>query len=176
MARDTMRRDPRAAKDSLATFREYMALERRREQGFSPDELRRWTALRQRLERVFGNLDAPGGLQRRATPRVPAALEVRFENLGQLGSVLMSNMSRGGIFVSMDDPPAIGTELKLRIKVAAPPREIVLCGEVASWHVGPRFEVGKRGMGVRFKGLSPGDQALVDELYDKQVERHLNGG
>lgn len=152
-----------------------MSLERRRAGGLSPDELERWTDLRKRLDRDFGDLDAPGSLQRRATPRVPTSLDVSFENLGQLGSVLMSNMSRGGLFVPTDSPPAIGMELKLRIKVAAPPREIVLCGEVASWHVGPRFEVGKRGMGIRFKNLSPADQALVDELYENQVERHLRG-
>ena len=170
-----MRPDPRNSRDFLATFREYMRLERRRADGLSPDELERWTGLRKRLDLDFGGLDAPGSAQRRATPRIPTSLEVRFENLGQLGSVLMSNMSRGGIFVSMESPPPIGTELKLRIKVTAPPREIVLCGEVASWHVGPHFEVGKRGMGIRFKDLSTADQAVVDELYDKQVERHLRG-
>lgn len=152
-----------------------MSLERRRAGGLSPHELERWTDLRKRLDRDFGELDAPGSVLRRATPRIPTSLEVRFENLGQLGSVLMSNMSRGGIFVSTESPPAIGTELKLRIKVAAPPREIVLCGEVASWHVGPGFEVGKRGMGIRFKDLNAADQAVVDELYDKQVQRHLRG-
>jgi uncharacterized protein (TIGR02266 family) len=175
MAPVEMRRDPRKSRDSLATFREYMTLERRRADGLSPDELTRWTDLRKRLDRDFGELDSPGALQRRATPRIPTSLEVRFENLGQLGSVLMSNMSRGGLFVATESPPPIGTELKLRIQVTAPPRELVLCGEVASWHVGPRFEVGKRGMGIRFKGLSATDQAVVDELYDKQVERHLRG-
>lgn len=163
----------RAGKDSLATFRDYMRLERRRESGLSPDELRRWSELRQRLDRVFGGLNGAEGVQRRATPRIPTSLEVRFETLDQLGSVLMSNMSRGGVFVPIETPPAIGTELKLRIKVLDPPREVVLCGEVASWHIGPRFEVGKRGMGIRFKHLSAADQALVDELYDKQAERHL---
>jgi len=87
----------------------------------------------------------------------------------------MRNMSRGGIFVSTESPPAIGTVLKLRIKVVVPPQELVLCGEVASWNVGPQFEVGKRGMGIRFKDLSAADQAVVDALYDKQVERHLRG-
>jgi Tfp pilus assembly protein PilZ len=168
-----MRTDHRQSKDSLAIFREYMTLERRRESGLSPADLRRWLELRNRLESVFGNLEPPGGRQRRATPRVPTCLEVGFENLRQLGSVLISNMSRGGIFVAMDEPPPIGTELKLRIRVASPAREIVLCGEVASLHVGPGFEVGKRGMGIRFKNLSADEQAMVDELYEKQVARHL---
>lgn len=168
-----MRRDDRQSKDSLATFREYMCLERRREAGLSPADLRRWLKLRDQLESVFGNLDAPDGRQLRSTPRVPTCLEVCFENLRQLGSVLMSNMSRGGIFVPMDEPPPIGTELELRIRVVSPARAIVLCGEVASLHVGPGFEVGKRGMGICFKNLSLDERAMVDELYEEQVVRHL---
>lgn len=175
MSPGMMRRDPRKTRDSLATFREYMSFERRRANGLSPEQMRRWLDLRKRLDLDFGDLESQGSLQRRATPRIPTSLEVRFENLRELGSVLMSNMSRGGIFIPMEDPPAIGMELKLRIKVAAPPQEIMLCGEVASWHVGPDFQVGKRGMGIRFKAMSAADQALVDELYEKQVERHLRG-
>ena len=123
-----MRRDPRKSRDSLATFREYMSLERRRADGLSPGELERWADLRKRLDRDFGELDAPGALHRRATPRVPTSLEVQFENLMQLGSVLMSYMSRGGMFVATESAPPIGTVLKLRIKVAAPPRDLLLCG------------------------------------------------
>lgn len=70
-------------------------------------------------------------------------------------------------------PPPIGTELKLRIQVASPPREIVLLGEVASRHISPDLEVQRQGMGIRFKSLSDQDQALVDELYEEQMERHL---
>jgi uncharacterized protein (TIGR02266 family) len=168
-----MKQESPVMKDSLATFREYMGLERRRSSGLTTDEYRRWLLLRKRLDRVFGPLDATGCAARRATPRVATSIEVRFENLGEMGSALMSNISRGGIFVPMDRPPAIGTELKMRIRVASPPREIVLDGEVASRHVGPQFDVRQQGMGIRFKNLSPNDQALVDELYEQQVERHL---
>jgi len=85
----------------------------------------------------------------------------------------MSNLSRGGIFVSTERPAEIGTELKLRIEVVAPHREIVVVGEVVSQNVGRDFEVEQRGMGIRFKNLSEGDQALIDELYEQQIEQHL---
>jgi len=98
---------------------------------------------------------------------------VRFENLGEMGNCLMCNLSRGGIFVPTERPAAIGTELKLRIEVATPPREIVLVGDVVSHNVGPDFEVQQRGMGIRFKSLNESDQKLIDELYEDQMERHI---
>jgi len=168
-----MQKSPRAMKDSLATFREYMRLERRRASGLSPDEYGRWLALRAGLDRVVGPLDPPGSGERRATPRIPTSLKVRFESLGEMGDVLMTNLSRGGIFVEIEPYPEIGTELKLRIQVVDPPREIELVGEVTSWHVGPRFEVDHGGVGIRFKTMSSSDQALVDQLYEEQVENYL---
>ena len=168
-----MQRDSRAIKDSLATFREYMRLERRRTAGLSASDLARWQSLRERLDDEFGTLDLDGCGDRRATPRVPSSLVVRFENLGEMGKLLMCNLSRGGIFVPTERPAAIGTELKLRVEVTSPPREIVLVGDVVSHNVGPDFEVQQRGMGIRFKSMNDADQSLMDELYDEQVERHI---
>jgi Tfp pilus assembly protein PilZ len=169
-----MKRSGNTMKDSLATFREYMRLERRRSAGLSPDEFRRWDTLRKRLDRDVGPLNGPGSSNQRATPRIPTSLKVSFDSLEKMGSVLMRNLSRGGIFVEIDPPPSIGTKLKLRIQVVDPPREIELDGEVASLHVGPRFEVNQRGVGIRFSSLSPGDQSLVDDLYEQQAERYLD--
>jgi Tfp pilus assembly protein PilZ len=168
-----MQRNSRVTKDSLATFREYMGLERRRVSGLSSEDWERWQTLRKRLDGVFGTFESPGCSGRRATPRVPTSLVVQFENLGEMGSLLMINISRGGIFVPIEQPAEIGTELKLRIQVASPSREIVLVGEVVSTNMGPDLEVQRRGMGICFKSLSESDQALVDELYEQQFERHL---
>lgn len=158
---------------SLSTFREYMSLERRRASGLSPAELERWTLLRERLHGVFGLRDGPCKQEQRATVRIPTAIDVRFENLADVGDALMTNLSRGGIFVRMERPPRIGTELALRIRVTDPLREIRLVGEVVSHHVGPRLDLGQRGMGLRFKVSNAAEQARVDELYAQQVERHL---
>jgi uncharacterized protein (TIGR02266 family) len=168
-----MQGNSREIRDSLATFREYMSYERRRAAGLSPEEWERWQTLRKRLDGGSGSFESPNGNGRRAAPRIPTSLLVRFENLGEMGSVLMSNLSRGGIFVVTEQPAMIGTELKLRIQVVSPHREIELVGEVVSQNVGPDFEVQRRGMGISFKSLSQSDQDLVDELYEQQMERHL---
>jgi len=169
-----MENDSSKIRDSLAVFREYMRLERRRAAGLSPLEWERWQSLRKRLDGEFGQLNVPGGCAgRRATPRVPTSLVVRFENLDELGSLLMSNLSRGGVFIPTEAPAEIGARLVLRIEVSTPPDEIRLEGEVVSRHVGPDFAVGDRGMGLRFTNLDASAQAVIDKLYDQQFERHL---
>lgn len=169
-----MERDPTEIRDALATFREYMRLERRRSNGLSAADWDRWQALRKRLDGAFGALDVPGGCSgRRSTPRVPTSLVVRFENFAKMGSMMMGNISRGGIFVPTRRPAEIGTRLKLIIELDEPPREIRIEGEVVSRNVGPSFAVDERGMGIRFLSLNSSDQALIDELYEQQFETHL---
>lgn len=169
-----MQMKARVTPHTLTAFREYMGLERRRAEGLSPVELQRWWALRERLDAVFGTLDTKAHGDRRATPRVPVALAVRFENFAALGPLLMTNLSRGGIFVAMEEPLPIGTVLQLRIRVERPPREVVLAGEVVSLNVGPRLESGARGMGIRFRCETRDEQSAIDSLYEQQVERHLD--
>lgn len=169
-----MSRDPSEIRDALTIFREYMRLERRRTNGLSAADWDRWQSLRKRLDGAFGRLDMPGGCgARRATPRVPTSLVVRIENFSKMSRLLMSNLSRGGIFIPTQRPAEIGTRLKLRIELTDPPREIKLEGEVVSRNVGPTFDVGERGMGIRFTSLGASDQAIIDELYEQQFEQHL---
>ena len=163
-------------KDTLSVFRECMQLERRRSAGLSPLELERLLRLRKRLEKVFGGLEGSRPGERRATPRVRTLLEVRFDDDAEIGRVLMTNLSRGGIFVPTEVPLPIGTEIKLRIRIEASSTEVALLGEVVSCNVGPRLDAEQRGMGIRFKKLSEGDQKIVDDLYERVVVRHLAGG
>lgn len=164
----------RSRPDVLAAFRDYMRLEKRRTQGLSPQELQRWWSLRARLDATLGPLEVGSKSgERRATPRIPVALTVRFENRASMGPMMMTNLSRGGIFVPMDEPLPIGTVLELRIRVDDPPQEIVLAGEVVSQNVGPRMEANRRGMGIRFCCATRREQELIDALYNQQVERHL---
>lgn len=162
-------------RDRLALFRAYMQLERRRREGLSPAELDRWNLLHRQLESAFGDVAHSEGAGRRATPRVPTHLEVCFVDSREIGSVLMTNLSRGGLFVPTENPLPIGSEVKLRIRIEAPRMEVVALGEVTSHNVGPRLDRKARGMGIRFKNLSEADQKLVDDLYEREVARYLGG-
>jgi uncharacterized protein (TIGR02266 family) len=160
-------------RDSLSIFREYMQLERRRSEGLSTAELERCIELRERLDGGFGDDSSPKKAELRATPRVPTQLNVSFEDYKDIGNVLMTNLSRGGIFVPTDRPLPIGTELQLRIRIGQPLTEVVLPGVVASHNVGPKLNTEMHGMGICFTRLSKNDQKLVDDLYEREVSKHL---
>lgn len=158
---------------ALQEFRQFVSLEKRRSSGLSVSEFATWVELKSRLERAFGNGGAPPGASQRATPRVAVALKVNFDALGSIQSSLITNLSRGGLFVPIERPPEIGMELELRIKVEEPVREIRATGVVVSRNVGPDFRLEQKGMGIRFTKLSDEARKLIDDLYERESERHL---
>jgi uncharacterized protein (TIGR02266 family) len=156
--------------DVPALFREYVRLDRRRrEDGLSAAELARWNELKRRLNATFSPPDRPEHEERRESVRVPVRLRMHFETAGQLRRCLLTNLSRGGVFVCTPSPPPIGTQLVLRIEVDEGGLEIEVAGEVVSSNVGPDLTHRQRGMGVRFVDPSPAAQAVLDRLYESAL-------
>lgn len=160
-------------RQAMAKFRQFMSLERRRSAGLSPHEFSTWMELKRALDRAFGARGAPSGVEIRATPRVPVTIRVSFDAMGAVGSSLMTNLSRGGLFVPIEHPPDIGTKLELRITIAEPATEIRAVGVVASKNLGPDLRSDQRGMGIRFADLSSEARRLIDDLYESEASRHL---
>jgi type IV pilus assembly protein PilZ len=155
-------------------FREYMALESRRKQdALSVAELARWTKLKRVLNRHF----QPGvddlHEDRRDSVRVPVSLRVGFESYGQIGESLMTNLSRGGLFVDTDTPLPIGTPIRLRVRIEESDREIELTGEVVSTNMGAKTGRDVHGMGVRFSKMDDDQQKVVDDLYERALHKAL---
>jgi uncharacterized protein (TIGR02266 family) len=158
---------PVRPRDAAALFREYVQLDRRhRNAGLSAAELARWGELKQRLNATFSPPERPEHEERRDSVRVPVRLRMHFETAGQLRRCLLTNLSRGGVFVSTASPPPIGTQLVLRIDVAEGGIQIEVAGEVVSTNVGPDLTTRQQGMGVRFVDPSPAAQAALDRLYE----------
>lgn len=155
--------------DVGALFREYIRLDRKRASGLTPDELRRWADYKRRLGKKFAPDLSDERADRRASVRVPVSLKVGFHDLGELRRSLMTNLSRGGLFVADDQPPEIGTRLDLRIQIEDSGREIAVHAEVVSVNVGPQLLPGTRGMGLRFLELDAATEQEISALY----ERHL---
>jgi len=157
-----------------AVFREYKRLERlRAADGMSIEELQRWTHLKRLLTTHF-RPGATGELaDKQASLRVPTRLRVSFESYGELRQCLMTNISRGGVFVATDKPLPIGTPFALRIAVGAEGEPIELQGEVTTVNAGADMRTDQRGMGIRFTGLSEAQQELVSELYGVAMEAAL---
>ena len=153
----------------LAVFRQFTALDRRRKaDGLSIAELSRWHALKRALNRHFQPDADPNQQDKRESVRVPLRLKVAFDSYGQIRDSLMTNLSRGGLFVATDAPLAIGTPFDLRIQVGS--KEIEVPGVVASHHTGASLSSEERGMGIRFANLDASVQKEIDDLYDRALE------
>lgn len=147
---------------------EFAALNRRRLFGgpsLSLEELERWLALRQRLDRRFASGASPilCAIERRTYFRVPTHLKVRFASGDELRSAWLHDLSPGGLFLATDAALEPGSRLVLRIEPDSEREPIELRGTVA-W-ARPEAE-GDRpaGMGVRFDELAIQDRHAVLRL------------
>ncbi|HET9953097.1 MAG TPA: PilZ domain-containing protein [Polyangiaceae bacterium] len=88
-----------------------------------------------------------------------------FDSFDQFMSEYVTNLSRSGAFIRTSTPLPIGTEIDLRFTVVMDGIETIEgIGEVV------RLETSPPGMGVIFKSLNPGSQALIDKLLAQKAE------
>jgi uncharacterized protein (TIGR02266 family) len=162
--------------DIQGVFRDFMALERKRVQtALSVDELARWGKYKKMLNKKLQPADADGTFEhRRSSLRVPVSLNVSFETCGEIGESLMTNLSRGGLFVATPTPLAIGTKVKLRVNIDELRAPIDVSTEVVSNNVGRDLMQGEPGMGLRFIDLSPEQASLIDELYERTAKNAVD--
>ena len=157
--------------DFHTQFRQFLYLDRKRAaEGLSPSELRRWLKLKRILNQKFSPNTSYERAERRESVRVPVRLRVSFTNLGELGASLMTNLSRGGVFIATDQPAEIGTRLELRLHIEDTGEEINVPGEVVSQNMGPNFESGQSGMGLRFLEMKPEVARKVEALYERKLK------
>jgi len=158
-----------------ARFREYMTLDKRRgsPEGLSVADYQRWVELKSMLSHHF----QPGGKgkdqAKRSSVRVPVRLRLGFESYGEIRESLMTNLSRGGLFIATAHPLEMGAVLQLRLRIEESQQEIELEAEVVALNSGPGLKTEECGMGVKFVRLGPDQQKLVNELYERSVQQVL---
>ena len=156
--------------DVALRFREYLYLERKRSrEGLSTAELRRWTTLKRLLGRTFSPELRDEAADRRSSLRVPAKMRVRFASLGELRESLMTNLSRGGLFLATDELLELGTRVMLHIDVGDAGRALEVPAEVVSQNVGPQL-TRQRGIGLRFLDMDDATRREIDRLYELRLE------
>lgn len=168
LKRDTQREKTAMAitNDLQAIFREYMRLERKRSsEGLSVEELQVWTVHKQTLNRRFQPDADERYVDRRQSLRVPVHLEVSFQTSGELHERLMTNLSRGGVYIATASPLEIGTKVSLRLCVRDIGEPIEVMTEVVSRNVGGKGPTAESGMGLRFIDLGEKEEAFLEELY-----------
>jgi len=111
-----------------------------------------------------GTKRSPGGADRREHERFDAELSVDWASGENFLFSYITNISEMGIFIRSDDPPEVGTELRLRFGDGdgAP---LELDGRVV-WinPIKPHGDNPNPGMGVRFSELSPDQREEVVRL------------
>jgi uncharacterized protein (TIGR02266 family) len=162
------------AGDLGTIFREYMQLDAQRRTGvLSVEELERWSQLKHALNAHFQPGVRSDRADRRGSVRVPVRLTVDFESYGEVRKSLMTNFSRGGLFIATDSPLPMGTPLRIRLQIEEMGQRIELSAEVVSQNIGPDLRSQEAGMGVRFAKLSDSDHDAIDELYRRAFQREM---
>lgn len=159
-----------------AAFREYMALERRRasDEGITVSDWQRWVQLKRILDRQFhAELNDPSSDRREDSVRVPTRLRVGFESYGEIRESLMTNVSRGGLFITTPDPLPLGTKIRVQIRIEEAGDVIDVQGEVAWQNSGPGLVSEELGMGIQFVRLTPEEEKAVDNLYEQSLRKAI---
>lgn len=159
--------------DVAARFREYARLDRQRSrEGLCPAELERWTQLKRLLSRRFSPDLPDRRLDQRSSLRVPTRLAVALRTSRELHGCLMTNVSRGGLFVATEQPAPIGTRLTLYLQIEETSERVEVPAEVASVDVGPDLASEQRGMGLRFLEMDGKTRAKIDAFYESRLRAH----
>lgn len=155
-------------------FREFMHLDRKRTgEGLTPLEYQRWRALSRELSARFSKGSPKDGTERRESVRVPTRLKVLFESPAAVSQALMTNLSRGGLFVNTAFPPDFGTRLELKLCIESTRQILQVPVEVVSSNVGEDFQTGQLGMGVRFLPMPKDLRKQLDDFYEALASRTL---
>jgi uncharacterized protein (TIGR02266 family) len=156
--------------DVVAQFREYIRLDRKhRSGGLTPMELERWTRLKRSLGQKFSPRLSDEASDQRSSVRVPTQLRVDFPSVAELRDMLMTNLSRGGLFVATTHLLDMGTRLTLNINVESSDEYLEIPAEVVSENVGPHFESKSSGMGLRFLDMDDAVKRRLDDFYDESL-------
>jgi len=160
-----------------ALFREYMLLEGRKTatEGMTVADYQRWTQVKRVLNQHFQPGVQESHADRRESVRVPLRLRMGFQSYGEIRETLMTNLSRGGIFIATQSPLPLGSILRVRIRIEESGQEIDLAGEVASHNAGPGLLSEELGMGVKFCKMMPEQEKAVDDLYERSLRRAIEG-
>ena len=112
------------------------------------------------------------GSDRRVAPRIPFHAEVRVEFPNFAGFVhrFAANLSVGGLFLELPEPPAVGT--RLRFEFQLPDQTALIRGEGEVMWRRERGGPGKplSGVGVRFVEIDPTSRELIYRTVDRFIQ------
>ncbi len=150
----------------------FKRLDDKRDQGvLSPEAEDLWQELREELELVSAPSEDIPPSSRRFAVRVPANLDVTFEDARGFNKAYLRNISEGGVYVETRLPLEMGGRFELTIQVERPRKTIELPVEVVWVNRSPSESSGlKRGVGVAFLDLDPKHKAEMKALIHHALD------
>jgi len=155
-----------------------------------PPEEKRWEELKAFYDLLMSQNSLPLGrevarfsasdIRQRVTSRerlrVPAERYAVLQHEGECHTVLLVNVSRGGVFVASDLLFEIGSRVTLYFTNIGNEKLVELQGEIV-WRTEQGIAAAHlpRGMGVRFVNFSPDDQKELDALVIETIQKRLSG-
>lgn len=98
---------------------------------------------------------------------VDAAVDLEFESFQGFISEYSSNISIGGMFVTSENPPPVGTSLRFSLKLKGDFKLVQGRGEVIWIRDRSVGAQGPAGMGIRFLDLEESSQDLIRRMVDR---------
>jgi Tfp pilus assembly protein PilZ len=147
-----------------------MDLEKRRASpGITPEELQRWQLLKRRLAKEFHPKLTDEHADQRRSVRVPTLLRVSFPNRRSLEQSLLTNISRGGVFVATQSPEPIGAALRIAIRIEGVATDLVVDCVVVAENFRDGMAGDARGMALAFENPDAATRARLDALYEEKL-------
>ncbi len=91
------------------------------------------------------------GSDRRRDSRVPLKVPVDYSSVDDFFTEFSANINEGGLFVEMEKPPDLDTEVHLQFRLPGSSKPVLVNGRVAWTHDGSDDE--PSGFGVEFQDL-----------------------
>ncbi|MFV2081995.1 MAG: TIGR02266 family protein [bacterium] len=107
--------------------------------------------------------DSGGLVSRREYPRVPVQVEVKYTDGTDFVNDYMLNVSRGGIYVTCENPLKVGSEVDLVFSLPAFNHVFRVKGMVVWNRPVGKFEHDP-GMGIQFLDMEDEDLAILDSF------------
>ncbi|MBN2497132.1 MAG: response regulator [Deltaproteobacteria bacterium] len=112
--------------------------------------------------------DLLGSARKRRFPRVPASMQVSFEDFKGIFFEYSRDLSRSGVFIEMSEPLPVGTRLRLSFSLPPPFNDPVMAyGRVV--RIAASGDAGPGGVGVAFIHVDPESLRTIDAMVAGQA-------
>ena len=117
---------------------------------------------------VAAALSSANALEPRSGLRVPIRLPAQVSHAGATWSGETRNLSLGGAFVALREPPALGAALAIELPIGE--RLLRIAAVVAHRAGEPGASRGEPGMGLAFSGLAPLELRVIEGFVRERVD------